>query len=62
MIRAQPGELAPITAAWSSAVHCRPFAAANVDRTSSHQISESTMTPSMSKITASIRREVPSGP
>ena len=58
MIRAQPGELAPMTAAWSSAVHVRPFAAANADRTSSHQISESTMTPSMSKITASIRRAI----
>ena len=55
MIRAQAAEFAPITAAWSSAVHARPCSAANVARTSSHQISESTRTPSRSKMTASIR-------
>jgi hypothetical protein len=50
--------------AWrSSTVHCRSCSAAKSWRISSHQISESTMTPSRSKITAAIERAPPrSGP
>ena len=49
-----------MTAAWSSAVQVRSWSAANAIRTSSHQISESTMTPSRSKMTASLRSTIPS--
>ena len=60
MIRAHAAEFAPMTAAWSSAVQRRPCSAANRTRTSSHQISESTSTPSRSKMTASISVRPPS--
>ncbi len=62
IVCAQAAELAPMTAAWSSPVQVRPWAAANAIRASSHQISESTRTPSRSKMTASLRMTVPSGP
>src|SRR3954470_13300315 len=55
MIRAQAAELAPITASRSPAVHVRSWAAAKSWRTSSHQISESTRTPSRSKMTHPFR-------
>ena len=53
-----PREFAPITAARSSAVQVRPCDAANSRRASSHQISESTRTPSRSNRTASKRRRM----
>ena len=52
-------ELAPMTAARSASVQTRSCSAAKAWRTSSHQISESTMTPSRSKMTGPSRSGPP---